>query len=221
MNAAALRGASEFAIDGFDRTRDLASVEAIHRNYSGRVNVTAVRDSRDWLGNLAFAGNQPIHPGEGSSEYFILARDEAGIAAYARVTRFHGVTMVMEYGYRDGGEDGMVTLLRHLGEIAAGARSSHRLLGDHRRAALLTESSGSTAPAGVLITHSAHDQALEKRLVTAGASITYHKDNNYMWRVISPEKLGQRLGLPAAKASERAFELFADDRSLFWTSDRF
>ena len=48
---------------------------------------------------------EPMHPGEGSKEYFILCRDAGRIAAYARVTRFHGISMVMEFGHLPGALD--------------------------------------------------------------------------------------------------------------------
>src|SRR5262245_22358706 len=81
----------------------------------------------------------------------VLARDRGGIAAYARVTRFHGVAMVMEYGYCDADLDSAIALFRYLGEAAIGTRPSFRLRGDHRRAALLSQGSGPSAPPGVLI----------------------------------------------------------------------
>jgi GNAT superfamily N-acetyltransferase len=217
-NASALRAAGEYEIDVFDPARDLDAIASIHRDYTGRFNLSAARDAGDWQGNLTFAGNQP---GEGCAEYFIIARSRSRLGAYARVTRFYGVTMVMEYGYRDGMEDGLVTLFQHLGEAAAGARCSHRLQGDHRGASMLTKGTGASAPAGVLVTHTAHDKALESRLTTAGAPVTYHQDNNCMWRIVSADKLGRRFGSPPDRAAARAFELFASDNSLFWSADRF
>lgn len=219
MNAAGMRDSSAVEIDVFDAARDLGAIAEIHRAYTGRFNVTAVRDSADWRGNLAFAGNQPELPD--SSEYFIVARNNDELSAYARVSRFHGVSMVMEYGYREGAEADLLTLFHHLGESASGAACRHRLRGNHRGAALLAEGAGATAPAGILITHTAHDKPLERLLGAAGAAISYHEDNNYMWRVISAEKLGARLDLPPDRAGERAFEYFKSDNSLFWTADRF
>lgn len=218
MNAAGMRTQGDYEIDVFDNSRDLMNVVEMHRAYTGRLNVATVRDIDDWLGNLAYAGNQPI---EGCQEYFILARDMNGFGAYARTTRFHGVTMIMEYAYRPGAEDGLLALFQHLGEVTTGARCSHRLRGDHGRAKAMAEGSGGAAPAGVLITHTAHDKAFEERLVKGGCSLSYHEDNNYMWRIISSERLGRRLGVSPADASARAFDLFASDASLFWTSDRF
>jgi hypothetical protein len=151
----------------------------------------------------------------------LLARNTRGISAYARVTRFHGVTMVMEYAYRPDAEEALLVLFQHLGELTSGARCSHRLRGDHGRSRLMIEGSGASAPTGVLITHTAHDKPLEDRLVRSGCTLSYHEDNNYMWRIISPERLGKRIGLSPDAASAHAFDLFASDASVFWTSDRF
>jgi predicted N-acetyltransferase YhbS len=216
--AAGIRVDDDCEIDVFDAARDLSAIRAIHDAYTGRFNVAAIRDEEDWRGNLIFAANQPNRPS--SNEYFILARKDDAPVAYLRVSRFHGVAMVMEYGYRPGAVDALLTLFRHLGETAAASPCSHRLRGDHRRGALLGEESGA-APAGVLITHTAHDKQFESRLAQAGCPVNYHQDNNYMWRVISPERLGRRLGLPPDRAAAAAFEMFRDDRSLFWTADRF
>src|SRR5277367_3550962 len=141
MAAASIRAhdRDRFIIDSFETERDLAEVAAIHRGYSGRFYVSAVRDDSAWRANLKFAGNQPLHPGEGSEEYFVVCRDGAPIAAYARVTRFHGVSMVMEYGYLpDGvGIEAMLATFKFLSQVAARKRITLRLVGDHRRAALL------------------------------------------------------------------------------------
>src|SRR5271167_3230522 len=135
--AASIRAQDRFVIDSFETERDLAEVAAIHRGYSGRFNVTAVRDDSAWRANLKFAGNQPLHPGEGSEEYFIVCRDGARIAAYARVIRFHGVSMVMEYGYVPDSVGAMFATVKYLGQSAAGMPVTVRTVGDHRRAALL------------------------------------------------------------------------------------
>src|SRR5216683_4990585 len=70
--AANINAPTHFLIDIFDETRDLAAIAEIHRAYSGRFNVTAVRDQSAWRANLRFAGNQPMRPGEGSEEYFTV-----------------------------------------------------------------------------------------------------------------------------------------------------
>ncbi len=220
--AAGLNVPDRFVIDSFVTERDLGEIAAIHRGYSGRFNVTAVRDNSAWRANLKFAGNQPLHPGEGSEEYFIVCRDDARIAAYARVTRFHGVSMVMEYGYApDGiGIEAMLATFKYLGQSAAGVPVTVRRIGDHRRAALLHSASKPAEPS-VLVTHTAHDPALEKALGDAGCPVAHHVDNNYMWRVLAPDKLARRFAMTPEAASAHAFEIFADSRSVFWTADRF
>ncbi|HEY6395394.1 MAG TPA: GNAT family N-acetyltransferase, partial [Candidatus Binataceae bacterium] len=170
-NAASIKAPEDPEIGIFDTSRDLRAVAALHSSYSGRFNGTAARDDAYWSGNLCYAGNQPLQP-EGSEEYFVLCRDCGGIAAYGRVTRFHGVAMIMEYGYRPGAEPAMLAIFGHFGEQAAGAQSSFRLAGDHRRAALL-RAGGSANPStnsSVLVTHTAHDPGLESQLAAAGCS---------------------------------------------------
>ncbi|MHB8383455.1 MAG: GNAT family N-acetyltransferase [Candidatus Binataceae bacterium] len=223
-DAARLRTSAEIEVDVFEFARDLTEVAAIHRAYTGRFNVAVARDESEWRANYSFAGNQPMHPGEGSEEYFVLARGGGKILAYARAIRLYGLTMVMEYGYLPGdseSESALFALLRHLAETAQGLPPSSRMIGDHRRAARLRGGSGATAPTGAIVTHTAHDKTLEDHLAAAGAPVMHHTDNNYMWRIIAPDKLAARLGTSSDAAAARAFELFADDRSLFWTADRF
>jgi hypothetical protein len=73
----------------------------------------------------------------------------------------------------------------------------------------------------MLVTHTAHDQELEKKMANAGCPIAHHVDNNYMWRILAPEKLARRFAITPETASNHAFNLFSDSSSLFWTSDRF
>jgi hypothetical protein len=167
----------------------------LHREYSGRFDVTAVRDEADWRANLKFAGNTPADPVGGCAEYFVLARQGADLVAYARATPFHGVPMVMEYGYSD--PAAAMALFRHLAGHFA------------------------TAGDAILVTHTAHDPALERALAGAGCPVVHHPDNYYMWRIIDPIKLGARLGKSPTEASKDAFAKFGSPRSLFWTADRF
>lgn len=220
--AASLDVPDRFVVDSFETERDLAEVAQVHREYSGRFNVTAVRDDSAWRANLKFAGNQPLHPGEGSEEYFVVCRDGAQIAAYARVTRFHGVSMVMEYGHVAGGIgiDAMLATFKYLGQSAAGVPVTVKRVGDHKRAALLHSASKPNDPS-VLVTHTAHDPALERALGDAGCPVAHHVDNNYMWRVLAPDKLARRFAMAPEAAAAHAIEIFADTRSVFWTADRF
>ena len=218
--AAGLNVPDRFVIDSFETGRDLGEIAAIHREHSGRFNLTVVRDDSAWRANLKFAGNQPLNPGEGSEEYFVVCRDGSRIAAYARVTRFHGVSMVMGYGYLRDAAGAMIATFKYLGQSAAGMPVTVRRVGDHRRASLLHSASKPDEPS-VIVTHTAHDPALEKALGDAGCPVAHHVDNNYMWRVLAPEKLGRRFAMAPEAASAHAFETFADTRSVFWTADRF
>ncbi len=193
-NAAGLPTA-DFEIEVFDLERDLDEVMRLHREYSGRFDVTIHRSEADWRANLKFAGNMPADPIGGCDEYFVLARHHGDLAAYARATRFHGVPMMMEYGYSH--PDAAMALFRHL--------------------------AGRFAPSGntILVTHSAHDLELENALADAGCPVAHHPDNFYMWRVNLPEKLAARFAMAPQAASRYAFAKFADPRSLFWTADRF
>jgi len=186
-----------FEIDVFDIERDLHDVMRLHREYSGRFDVTALRDEADWRANLKFAGNTPADPVGGCEEYFVLARNGVDIAAYARATRFHGVPIVMEYGYAPSHPDAAPALFRHVaGKFA-------------------------TAGNAILVTHTAHDPGLERALAAAGCPVAHHPDNFYMWRINLPEKLAARFGMTPDDASKYVFAKFGDPRSLFWTSDRF
>ncbi len=186
---------ADFEIDVFDLDRDLDDVMRLHRDYSGRFDVTVHRSEADWRANLKFAGNMPADPVGGCDEYFVLTRHHGDLAAYARATRFHGVPMMMEYGY------------------------SH----PHAAMASFRHLAGQFAPSGntILVTHSAHDPGLEKALSDAGCPVAHHPDNFYMWRVNLPEKLADRFAMTPEAASRYVFAKFADPRSLFWTADRF
>lgn len=218
-SAASIQAPLDYEIDSFSLDRDLAEVMRLHREYSGRFNVTAVRDEHDWRANLVYAGNMPADPVGGCEEYFVLARKDGRIAAYARASRFHGIAMLMEYGYKKGGAGAILALLRHLGEIVANGKSSMRLVGDHSHSRVLFGQGKSRGPA--LVTHTRHDPELEAMLGDAGCAPVHHEDNNYMWRVILPEKLGRRFSMSAEDAVRHAFSMFSDQASLFWTSDRF
>jgi predicted N-acetyltransferase YhbS len=208
-----------FEIDVFDIERDLRDVMRLHDAYSGRFDVTALRNQAAWHANLQFAGNMPADPVGGCEEYFVVARRGAEIAAYARATRFHGIAMVMEYGYAPSNQAAALALFRHMGEMAATGKSSYAMRGDHRSARLLS----GEKPSGnaTLVTHTAHDPDLEKALTDAGCPVAHHSDNFYMWRINLPEKLADRFGMAADAASKYVFAKFGDPRSLFWTADRF
>src|ERR1019366_7650461 len=216
-NAPALRTPgfeAGFEIDVFDLERDLRDVMRLHDAYSGRFEVTALRNEAEWRANLQFAGNMPADPVGGCDEYFVLARRGGEIAAYARATRFHGIAMVMEYGYAPSNQGATLALFRHIGEMAATGNSSYAMRGDHRSAPVL--SGGKPSGNAMLVTHTAHDPDLDKVLADAGCPVAHHADNFYMWRVNLPEKLADRFGMAPDAASKYVFAKFGEPRSLFW-----
>lgn len=208
-NAHAIRADGGFEIARFDPARDLDEVAALHRAYSGRFEMTAVRGLAGWRGNLHYAGN----PGE----YFVLARRPAGgaLAAYARAMMFHGFPMVMEYGYAPEAADAAAALFGHLGEAAAGGDSAAA------DGASILRNPGAGPGTALLVTHSAHDPELEERLCAGGAFPMHHPDSFYMWRVIAPRRLAERLGCAAADVEAKFFTALEAPSALYWTADRF
>ena len=209
----AMRTGAEFRLARFDKARDHKEVTALHRVYSGRFDACALRDEAGWRGNLRYAGN----PGE----YFVVCRGLGGaLAAYARAIIFHGFPMIMEYGYAPGTADAMLALVRHIGEAVSGAEPSLALSdGDPDTSPL--RSSGSSPGPALLVTHSAHDPALEERMREAGVFLMHHPDNFFMWRVIAPHKLAKRLGVAGDEAEAALFGILQAPRALYWTADRF
>ncbi len=210
----AMRTAAGFRLARFEQARDLGEVAALHRDYSGRFDGTAMRDANGWRGNLRYAGN----PGE----YFVVCRRDTSdeIEAYARAMLFHGFPMVMEYGYAQEAADAMLALVRHLGEIASGAAPSIPLEHAVNDATALRNPADPPGPA-LLVTHTAHDPALEKHLREAGVFLMHHPDNFYMWRVIAPRKLARRFGVSAEQAEAALFAMLQAPNALYWTADRF
>jgi predicted N-acetyltransferase YhbS len=208
-----MRSATGFRLARFDETRDLEEVAALHRSYSGRFDAAVVRDVAGWRGNLRYAGN----PGE----YFVVCRDTAGgLAAYARAMLFHGFPMVMEYGYAAEAPDAILVLLRHIGEAASGAEPSLPLESGSSDVTMLRNPADPPGPV-LLVTHSVHDLALEEGLREAGVFLMHHPDNFYMWRVIAPHKLGNRLGVAADQTEAALLAMLAAPNALYWTADRF
>jgi GNAT superfamily N-acetyltransferase len=209
-----MRAAAGFRLARFAEVRDLNEVAALHRDYSSRFDGTAIRDGDGWRGNLRYAGN----PGE----YFVVCRRDRSdeIVAYARAIRLHGYPMVMEYGYAPEAVDAMLALVRHLGETSSGAVPSIPLEDSGSDMAALRNPADPPGPA-LLVTHTAHDPALEENLREAGVFVMHHPDNFYMWRVIETRKLAKRLGVAADQAEAALFAMLQASNALYWTADRF
>lgn len=211
----AMSAATGFRLARFEPERDLDQVAALHRAYSGRFDATAVRDLAAWRGNLRYAGNP--------REYFVVCRRDAAdaIAAYARAMLFHGFPMVMEYGYAPEATDAMIALIQHIGEVASGITPSLALEGGSESDAATLRNSADAPSRALLVTHSAHDPALEETLRAAGVFLMHHPDNFFMWRVVAPERLARRLGVAADEAEAALFAMLQGPNALYWTADRF
>lgn len=209
-----MRTAAGLRIARFEQARDLPEVAALHRSYSGRFDGTVLRDLEGWRGNLRYAGNP--------AELFIVCRRASAdeIVAYARAMMFHGFPTVMEYGYAPDSGETMLALIRHIGETASGATPSIPLEGDSGGAAALRNPADAPGPA-LLVTHSAHDPALEDSLRAAGVFVMHHPDNFFMWRVIAPDKLAMRIGTAAEESEAALFATIEAPNALYWTADRF
>ena len=213
MRTSAQAPHGELRLARFEETRDQGEVAALHRAYSGRFDGCAVRDAAGWRGNLRYAGNP--------DEYFVVCRDLRGtLAAYARAMMFHGFPMIMEYGYAHAAADAMLALVRHIGEAAAGAVPSLALSDGDPDTSALRHPRTSPAPA-LLVTHTAHDPALEERMREAGVFLMHHPDNFFMWRVVAPRKLAKRLGVASDEAEAALFDALQGPNALYWTADRF
>jgi hypothetical protein len=126
--------------------------------------------------------------------------------------------MIMEYGYLPGARSAMLATFRHIADTAAELPREYRLEPEDRETRQPpVDPLRSLAP----VTHSAHDPALEKELAAAGCVPVHHQDKFFMWRAISPERLGRRFGMAPAEAAERAMAAVGDSASLYWTADRF
>jgi predicted N-acetyltransferase YhbS len=214
-DTAAMSAVNAFRLARFEEERDLEQVAALYRGYTGRSDGAVIRDLAGWRGSLRYAGN----PGE----YFVVCRRGGtdAIAAYARAMLFHGFPMVMEYGYAPEAADAMLALIRHIGEVASGATPS-LVLGGGGEADVATLRNPADPPGpALLVTHSAHDPALEERLRAAGVFLMHHPDNFFMWRVVAPERLARRLGVTADEAEAALFAMLQAPNALYWTADRF
>jgi len=209
-NAQQLPMDDDLTIEPLDPDRDLPEVSAIYASYSGRFDLTAVRDRSYWRGNLCYAGNP--------AEYFVVCRSHSRngrIAAYARAIRFYGFPMIMEYGYRP---DGLPAMLATFGHIA---NSADRLAPEYFLDRGGSDPEGRSFDSVIPVTHSAHDPQLESALAAAGCPAAHHEDRSSMWRVISAERLGRRFDLAPAAAVDKVMAMVRNPGSLYWSSDRF
>jgi len=206
-SADSIRAESTVELLGFQAERDLEEVSRVHESYSGRFDGTVVRDRDYWMGNLAYAGNP--------SEIFMVARDHSRIEGYGRAVTFHQIPMLMEYGYLPGCEKSALAIFRHFGTMVRDQPSHFAFDPEHRNEAQKPSN------AGILLSHTVHDSALEAQLKDADAHLYQHPDNYYMWRVINSRKMAERLRCAEAEAGKRMMDAVKATDSLYWTADRF
>ena len=64
---------------------------------------------------------------------------------------------------------------------------------------------------------------MQERLRSRGLTLRSVEDMFWMWRIISPERLAAKLGVPASDlAGDDVYHrLLPPERSVFWIADRF
>ena len=131
-------------------------------------------------------------------EDFLVARDGNEIVAYARGTTLYDFYLVMEHGYLRGHEDALAQLICRL-----------------------HATEGAALPG--TITQLAVAPAVQERLRARGLNLHRVEDVFWMWRIISPERLAAKLGVPTAEIeSDDVFHrLLPPERSVYWIADRF
>jgi len=131
-------------------------------------------------------------------EDFLVARDGERVVAYARGTSLYDFYVIMEHACLSGYEDALAQLIRRLHVTEA-----------------------ATLPG--TITQLAIAPAVQDLLRRAGLSLRSVEDMFWMWRIISPQRLGAKLGVPpSVLAGDDVYQrLLPPERSVFWIADRF
>ncbi|GIW42224.1 MAG: hypothetical protein KatS3mg076_2801 [Candidatus Binatia bacterium] len=130
-------------------------------------------------------------------ERFLVACRDGEPVAYVRETKLYGIETVTEHGALPGCEDALADLYTVLG--------------------------AETRDSGILLFHLGADLDLAERLRARGFGVEEVEDMFWMWRVVRPESLAEKLGLPVEEVEAPGFfeKLFPYRGSVFWTSDRF
>lgn len=139
-----------------------------------------------------------IHFAGNPHEEFFVARDGDEIVAYARGTLLYQVYVVMEYGCLPGHEKAVGDLICHLLTTTAAAFP------------------GVTAQLAIA-------PAVQQALRDRGLTLRLVEDVFWMWRIISPQRLAAKLGIPESDldTDDVFFRLFPPERSVYWVADRF
>ncbi len=130
-------------------------------------------------------------------EYFLVAERGGKPVAYARMTNLYDVDTVMEHGYVAGSRDALLDIFAVLAGLARNA--------------------------DFFVFHLGAEPELADELGARGYSVREVEDVFSMWRVIAPESVAAKLGVPvdAVLGSDFFERLLPFRRSVYWTSDRF
>jgi GNAT superfamily N-acetyltransferase len=139
-----------------------------------------------------------LHCAGNPQEDFLVARAGGDIVAYARGTPLYDFYVIMEHGYRPGYEDALAQLVRRLHGTEAAAFPG-------------TITQLSIAP------------GVQEQLRSHGLTLRTVEDAFWMWRIISPQRLAERLGMREADldGDDVFFRLLPPEQSVFWIADRF
>jgi predicted N-acetyltransferase YhbS len=130
-------------------------------------------------------------------ETFLLAERGGRIVAYVRFVDLYNVYNVMEHAAAEGEEEALLDLLAE-----AGSRARDR---------------------GFFLLHLGAQPELAAGLEARGFGVNEVEDVFWMWRVVSPDALAEKLHMGVSQLeSPQLFErLFPYHGSVYWTSDRF
>ncbi len=130
------------------------------------------------------------------AERAVVAREAGRVVAYARATTLYDVQVVIEHGALPGQTERLADCIAHL---HAGA-----------------------APAPGTLLQLAPDTRLAVVLATRGLVPAPIMDSAWMWRILDPRRLADRLGVAPAALSPAVFaERLPPGRSRYWIADRF
>jgi predicted N-acetyltransferase YhbS len=178
-------------IAGFSPTRDLEAVASIHREYSGGLDGTVIRNPELWQASLACAGNP--------DETFLVARRDGTPVAYLRATLLDGIATLSEWGRTGREVEALVGLIDRV--FAAGVPGR--------------------AEIDALSLPGLPDLPLRQALEDRGDSLEEQPAPlATMLRCLAPQALARRFGA-AGEASSVLRGVLPPERHFFWPADRF